>query len=305
MILIALAALLSMAVTLPQTGPRPAEKPPASAPQTPPSESPATPPVTAPPAPEPRPTEPPSTEPPSTEPPETEPVPKPASKPEPEPEAQPPSPPQPAAPDETGTEPPAEPVPPPPTISPESEAELNLCKTALTELGAGFAPIERIDDGDGCGIDKPIRLERILPGVALAPAADLRCETALQLARFVKQSLIPLASAGLPDMGPLTSVNHASAYVCRKRNGASTGKISEHARGNGIDIGSLSFGRIVLPMRIVPAEGPTLDDAFQRAMNATACLYFSTVLSPGSDAAHQDHMHLDVLARTGGYRYCR
>ncbi|MFC3164663.1 extensin family protein [Ciceribacter thiooxidans] len=45
--------------------------------------------------------------------------------------------------------------------------------------------------------------------------------------------------------------------------------------------------------------------AFQRALNAAACLYFTTVLSPGSDDAHRNHMHLDVMKRTGGYRYCR
>jgi len=35
------------------------------------------------------------------------------------------------------------------------------------------------------------------------------------------------------------------------------------------------------------------------------CLFFRTVLSPGSDATHQDHLHLDVLERKGGYLYCR
>ena len=38
---------------------------------------------------------------------------------------------------------------------------------------------------------------------------------------------------------------------------------------------------------------------------AAACLYFTTVLSPGSDETHRDHMHLDGMKRTGGYRYCR
>uniref|UniRef100_UPI002617FC8A extensin family protein n=1 Tax=uncultured Rhizobium sp. TaxID=155567 RepID=UPI002617FC8A len=43
----------------------------------------------------------------------------------------------------------------------------------------------------------------------------------------------------------------------------------------------------------------------QRSLNAMACLYFTTVLSPGSDAAHQDHLHLDVIKRNSGFRYCR
>ncbi|MBC7084727.1 MAG: extensin family protein, partial [Firmicutes bacterium] len=36
-----------------------------------------------------------------------------------------------------------------------------------------------------------------------------------------------------------------------------------------------------------------------------ACLYFTTVLSPGSDDAHKDHLHLDVIERKSGYRFCR
>ena len=52
-------------------------------------------------------------------------------------------------------------------------------------------------------------------------------------------------------------------------------------------------------------EDSTLEGAFQRTATAGACLHFTTVLSPGSDAAHETHLHLDVLERKGGYRYCR
>ncbi|SMC62600.1 extensin family protein [Rhizobium sp. RU36D] len=199
----------------------------------------------------------------------------------------------------------AEPVEPPLTIAPEAEAEFKVCMADLKAIGTNFETIDRVDDGDGCGIDKPIHVERVLPDVALSPAGDMRCQTALQLARWVKQTVMPAAEAGLPGKAKLTSVNHASTYVCRKRNGASEGKISEHARGNAVDIASLSFGQETVPMRIVKPEDSTIEDAFQRAINATACLYFTTVLSPGSDPTHQDHMHLDVLTRTGGFRYCR
>ena len=41
------------------------------------------------------------------------------------------------------------------------------------------------------------------------------------------------------------------------------------------------------------------------AATAAPCLHFTTVLSPGSDAAHQNHLHLDVMERENGYRYCR
>jgi hypothetical protein len=48
-----------------------------------------------------------------------------------------------------------------------------------------------------------------------------------------------------------------------------------------------------------------MEGAFQRTVTAGACLHFRTVLAPGSDPTHQDHLHLDILERDSGYRYCR
>ncbi len=102
----------------------------------------------------------------------------------------------------------------------------------------------------------------------------------------------------------ISGLSQASAYVCRNRNGATDGKVSEHAFGNAIDIAgfTLKSGKTIT---IRPAgRDATLEGAFQRAITEAACLYFTTVLDPGSDAAHQNHLHLDVKARRGGYRYC-
>jgi hypothetical protein len=169
-------------------------------------------------------------------------------------------------------------------------------------MGATFKEIPRIDDGNGCGIDKPITLSSALPGIEFKPEGKMRCEAALALAHWVKESVIPSAAA--LDNGKIVTINQASTYVCRLRNNASTGKISEHARGNAIDVASFTFenGKTIgiEPRR----EDPTLTGAFQRATSASACLYFTTVLDPESDAAHETHFHLDVLERNGGFRYC-
>ncbi|MNT84546.1 hypothetical protein D3C72_2245700 [compost metagenome] len=101
------------------------------------------------------------------------------------------------------------------------------------------------------------------------------------------------------------TLNQASTYICRLRNNAPAGKISEHAHGNAVDIASftLSDGKTV---EIKPRdEDGTMTGAFQRAITASACLYFRTVLDPGSDAAHETHLHLDVIERRNEYRYCR
>jgi hypothetical protein len=74
--------------------------------------------------------------------------------------------------------------------------------------------------------------------------------------------------------------------------------------GNAIDIASFHFEKgedVAVRSR---REDPTLTGAFQRTVSAAGCLYFTTVLDPESDAAHETHFHLDVIERTGNYRYC-
>lgn len=193
---------------------------------------------------------------------------------------------------------------PPLTIADESDEDHQQCEKDLQAMGAVFKDVPRIDDGNGCGIDKPIQLTEALPGIKFKPEGTMRCEAALALAHWMKESVIPAGQAALKDAGPITTINQASTYICRLRNNATTGKISEHARGNAIDVASFTFqdGTVVAvqPRR----EDSTLTGAFQRAVSAAGCLYFTTVLDPESDANHEHHFHMDVLQRHGGFRYC-
>ncbi|OHV82521.1 extensin family protein [Ensifer sp. LCM 4579] len=190
-------------------------------------------------------------------------------------------------------------------IEEEDEGAYRSCLAALRTLGASFAEAARIDDGKGCGIDKPIEVKEILPGTSLKPQGTMRCETALALARWTRETVAPAATVAFGPDAAIASLDQASSYVCRLRNNGSTGKISEHARGNAIDIASITLkdGKTI---DIQPRDDDgTLTGAFQRAITATACLYFTTVLDPGSDEAHETHLHFDVLKRANAYRYCR
>jgi len=299
-----LAVLMLSGASLPRRGPVPEEKPQAAEPVAPPAASA--------PIPQEKPDEPKEAEP------ETKPAPEPAKPDEAKPEEPKPDGAKPDAPAPAETKPsdekPDEAKPEAPkaetleeqhlTIEPESDADHADCIKELQSLGVVFKEIPRIDDGNGCGIDKPIVLSEALPGIKVKPEATLRCPTARALAHWMKESVIPAAAVAASDQGRITTINQASAYICRLRNSAETGKISEHARGNAIDVASFSFEKgediAVKPRR----EDSTLTGAFQRTVSASGCLYFSTVLDPESDAAHETHFHLDVLERKGGYRYC-
>lgn len=191
-----------------------------------------------------------------------------------------------------------------PPIENEDEKDYAACLADLRTAGAGVSELPRIDDGNGCGIDKPLQVREILPGIQLKPEATMRCKTALQLNRWIKGTVLPSAELAFGADKKIKAVDQATSYACRNRNSASAGKLSEHARGNAIDIAGFTFAD-GSHFEIAPRErDSTLAGAFERAIMATACLYFTTVLGPGSDAAHETHLHLDVIERKAGYRYC-
>ncbi|MCI9864757.1 extensin family protein [Rhizobium skierniewicense] len=195
--------------------------------------------------------------------------------------------------------------PPRDPVKAENPEELKACLTELKELGAQFKELPPIPgEEDGCGIASPLELSVVIPGIKLEPEGTMRCEAALALSRWAKNVVVPTAKIALPDRS-VTAFGNASTYICRNRNSASTGKISEHAKGSAVDIATLTFDKGE-PLVMKPRdEDGTMEGAFQRTITTAACLFFRTVLSPGSDATHQDHLHMDVLERKGGYLYCR
>lgn len=194
---------------------------------------------------------------------------------------------------------------PKPVVEREDPAAYAACLVDLKASGAVFTEDTTIDDGDGCGIDKPLTVTSVGKGITLEPKGQMRCETALRLGEWAEKSINPVAQTAFGEKAKLVKIGQASTYVCRLRNNAETGEISEHARGNAVDIATLTFeGATAVEMQ-PRLEDSTMTGAFQRAITAAACLYFSTVLSPGSDAAHETHLHLDVLKRKNDYRFCR
>ena len=190
-------------------------------------------------------------------------------------------------------------------VEQENPEELQACLAELKTLGAEFKTLDAIKgEENGCGIASPIELSSIGQGIKLDPPGPMRCETALALSRWAKDMLVPAAKLSMPER-KITALANASTYVCRNRNSAENGKISEHAKGNAVDISSIAFDKGE-PLIMKPRdEDGTVEGAFQRTITTAACLFFKTVLSPGSDATHQDHLHLDVLERKGDYLYCR
>ena len=190
----------------------------------------------------------------------------------------------------------------------ESDQEYAACRLALSHLGTVYEERPEITDKDNpaCGIARPLHVTEILPGLTVEGGAIMRCDTARALGFWAQDFLRP-ASVSLPGSPRLTGLQLGTHYDCRARNGTGEKqpKLSEHALGNAVDIAAFVFDQGP-PLPVEPRQDSgDLYEAFQRAARATACLHFSTVLGPGSNAAHHNHLHLDVIARKNGWRLCQ
>ena len=100
---------------------------------------------------------------------------------------------------------------------------------------------------------------------------------------------------------PLAAVKGVGSYECRGRNRIPGAKLSEHGRGNAIDFTSIKLrngGLFNLTDRLVSKP-------FRDLVRSLACARFTTVLGPGADGYHNDHIHLDLAERPNAYRTCQ
>lgn len=137
----------------------------------------------------------------------------------------------------------------------------------------------------------------------LAPAATLACPLVSALDRWVSDGLQPAAMRWFGSQ--VVEIKQISSYSCRGMVGAGGSGISEHAFGNAIDIAAFTFadGR-----RVTVQEGwhgTPEEQGFLRDVHLAACDNFSTVLAPGYNAAHYNHIHVDLMRRANGDRPCR
>ena len=138
--------------------------------------------------------------------------------------------------------------------------------------------------------------------VAVNPPATLACPIVSELERWIATTVQPAAMRWLGS--PVAEIKQISAYSCRGMNGNPNARISEHAFGNALDIASftLADGRTITVKngwRGLPEE-----QGFLRDVQGAACDQFTTVLAPGSNVYHYDHIHVDLMNRRSGYRVC-
>jgi hypothetical protein len=167
---------------------------------------------------------------------------------------------------------------------------------------AQATPIPDFHEGNGCGISHGYRIFAI-GDVGFSQPAMVTCDAADALNMWIASSVQPTAQAVYGQR--VVAFKVAASYACRPRNNVRGAKLSEHGQGDAIDIAAftLADGREVTVL--TNYYGTAQDQRFLRRVRAQACGVFHTVLGPGSDPYHRDHIHLDRqrLRRNGGV-YC-
>jgi hypothetical protein len=178
----------------------------------------------------------------------------------------------------------------------------SACRQALSEEIAVAPSIPDIHGPGGCGGEDLVRLEAVvLPDkhrVQVNPPAILRCKMASAIADWIRTDMAPLA-AGLGSVP--SGLDNFDSYDCRGRNGVAGAMLSEHGRANALDVRAL---KLADGQSIALTDRTVSRDLRERALHA-ACARFTTVLGPGSDWYHEDHIHLDLMERRNNYRICQ
>lgn len=176
------------------------------------------------------------------------------------------------------------------------------CASLVAQQTMQAVRVAAIESPGACGLPVAVKVSaiRLLDGklATLQPAAVLACETAVSFTQWMREDMAP----AIESLGArLETIKVAASYDCRPRNRIRGAQMSEHGRGNAIDVG----GFVLSDQRVLEVKKNGLPIPLQTAMKASACERFTTVLGPGSDGYHEDHIHVDIAKRRLDIRLCR
>ena len=162
-------------------------------------------------------------------------------------------------------------------------------------------PVKDFSAGNGCGVANGYRIFAS-SGVSFSQPATVTCNVANTFNSWLQDAVQPRAAEIFGSK--VIAIRIAASYACRPRNNVRGAKLSEHGMGNAIDVSgfTLADGRVIS----VESDyyGSRANKEFLRTIRSEACGPFHTVLGPGSDASHNDHLHFDLQKMRSGGPYC-
>jgi hypothetical protein len=188
----------------------------------------------------------------------------------------------------------------PESAAAETTAAPSACQLRLAKIAA-FKPLPMLVGAGECGAVDAVQMDTvILPDqskIAVAPAAIMVCPMAEEIARWVREDVVPT----LKNLPPLRALDNFASYDCRGRNNVRAAQMSQHGLADALDVRDFKLAdghELVLTDVNVPKE-------WRETIRSSVCARFSTVLGPGSDGYHEEHIHLDLEARRNNYKICQ
>ena len=176
----------------------------------------------------------------------------------------------------------------------------SACQVRLAKI-AVFQPLPILVGPGECGATDAVLMDTVtLPDqtkVAVTPPATLRCPMAEEIAHWVRDDVAP----AVKSLGaPLRVLDNFDSYECRGRNRQRAAALSEHGRADALDVRAF---------KLADGQSLALTDVnvakdWREGIRTSACARFSTVLGPGSDGYHEEHIHLDLAERHNNYKIC-
>jgi hypothetical protein len=131
--------------------------------------------------------------------------------------------------------------------------------------------------------------------VAVHPAATLACPIVAELDKWISEAVQPAAQRWFGV--PVVEIKQISSYSCRGMNGNPNAHISEHAFGNALDIAEFDLADGHKVSVQYGWHGSPEEQGFLHDVQGAACRDFTTVLAPGANVYHYNHIHVDLMRR--------
>jgi hypothetical protein len=138
--------------------------------------------------------------------------------------------------------------------------------------------------------------------VEVKPPATLACPIVSALDKWISAAVQPAALKWFRQ--PVVEIKQISSYSCRGMNGNPNAHISEHAFGNALDIAEFDLAdghRISVQYGW---HGTPEEQGFLHDVQSAACQEFTTVLAPGANVYHYNHIHVDLMRHAGRRFIC-
>lgn len=176
------------------------------------------------------------------------------------------------------------------------------CRALLEQAGVGYDRVDPFGEGQ-CRVEDGLKLAAGSRRITLQPdSPSMSCGVGAAMAVWEWNVVQPAARRIFGQR--VEVIDQLGVWNCRRI--ANSESWSEHSTADAIDVSGFRLADGTRITLLADWNEGAKKAEFLRAVRDGACDIFSTTLSPDYNAAHADHLHLDLAGRgMMGRRPCR